>query len=243
MLAIGWGNMRNLVVHGQGVPGVDKVSNPHLDNWDIDIPPDASMFNVAFHCGSGRQFPSLVQYCQRWRVPLIQASSSLKENGDKNGKDIPLPTSPDFPLILAPNLSLLTIALQRVLPELGRMVQLLEAKSGVVEAHQASKKSTPITAHNIAVCFGLQPGDVESIRKEWIHRLLGVPEEFLGGFARHFILTEACGSRLRLIQEVDGRDTYRLGLGVLIRELVKLGDQLTDGIHEAGDIIFGPRVC
>jgi hypothetical protein len=238
LLVVGRGKMRNAII-GPGVPGVEAGGNPwDNDSWNINAEPSEHFFHVAIHCGSGRQFPKLVEYCDRWKVPLIQASSSLK---DRTGGTIPLPTSDaiSFPLIKAPNLALPVVALFRVLPELGLLMKGLKPRVHVMESHQQSKTSAPITAQKLAGYFGAPPETVISERNPEVQEFsLGVPHEHLDGHAYHYLELDVCGVKIAMSTKINGREPYILGLSVVIQKIVEIGDALKPGIHELDQLMF-----
>lgn len=223
------------------VKGVSSYGNPWGDKWNHLNKPGPG-FHIAVHCGSGKQFLDLFKHCNLWGVPLIQASSSLKESSEKDAKPIVMPDLDGikFPYIQAPNLALPVAALFRVLPAYGEMIQKINGKTSVLESHQASKKSAPITAQKILGLFGGKPEGVFSERDPVKQKLLlGVPNKHLGAHAIHMIEIDCCGMRIQLEIRIYGRQPYVEGLGILIEKIVEMGDTLKPGVHQADELLFG----
>lgn len=241
LLVVGRGKLASMILRG-GLSQVSCMGHPHDDVWNIQHKPREGYFIVAFHCGSGKQFPLLVEQCNLWNIPLIQAASSLKESSAPDAKLLPPidPSTLKFPLILAPNLALPITALLKVLPVYGKMMQAIGAETVVLESHQAAKKSAPITAQNITEYYGNKRDQVVSIRDPNIQKeLLGVPEEHLDGHAIHMINSTGCEVRVEIKTTIYGRGTYLKGLEMLIGKLYELDGELKPGIHQAEDLLFG----
>ena len=236
LMIIGRGKMADLLM-STPIAGVDFVSNVR-ENFEparMVNGPLAGTDEIIVHVGSGRLLPYVVHYCTKWNVPLIQASSSLKNSV---GEVIGIPESVDFVAINAPNLALPVAALFKILPGFGKMIQSIGGKVDVVESHQASKTSAPITAQKIAGFFGRPPEKVASIRNVDIQQHdLGVPKEFLDGHGYHYITIQSCGVLLQISTKVNGRLPYVDGLEVLIQ---KIRDQeVPNGLYELDQFLFG----
>ena len=233
---VGQGNMASLAMKANML-GWPEKGNFRECMCSIGAGPREDRLVVAFHCGSGRLFTELVAYCNKWHVPLIQASSSLKDEG---GKPITPPTEVDFPLILAPNLALPIAALLMTLPMFGVMMQKLDANTNVLESHQSTKTSAPITAWKMAGYFGTSSDTVCSIRDKTIQKmLLGIPGQYLDGHAYHQIKSTACDVEIGITMKIHGRNAYILGLEVLLRKIEQMGSSLKPGVYQAEQLIFG----
>lgn len=185
---------------------------------------------IVVHVGSGQYLKRLIAECQQCGYILIQASSGQK-----------LPDSVPIPVIDAPNLGLLILALFDVLPRLGKLAQGLGAEADVMESHQASKTSAPITAQKIAGYFGKSPESVLSLRDPMVQeQSLHVPHEYLDGHAYHFVKVAAGGIEMELSFKVHGRDPYFEGLVILAEKVLKLDAEgvLMPGIHPADQLLF-----
>ncbi len=194
------------------LPLVDKKENP-----------------IVIHVGSGRFLLDLIVECGKHGYPLVQASS---------GQMLPDSAFVPIPVINAPNLGLLILALLDVMPRLGTLTRELGAKVEVAESHQASKTSPPITAQIIAGYFGNPSESVNSIRNTGIQTTLGVPTEYLDGHAYHFINIKAHGVEAEITFKVHGRKAYFLGAVALAQKMIDMGDKLTPGIYSANKIVF-----
>src|SRR5690242_17281025 len=61
------------------------------------------------HVGSGRQLPEVVAYCRQHGAPLLQGATGVEYDPDEV----------DFPLVIAPNFSVLQIKFMHMLQEYG----------------------------------------------------------------------------------------------------------------------------
>ena len=112
----------------------------------------------------------------------------------------------DFPLVIAPNFSMLLIKFMHMLQEYGRHFQGYDI--AILESHQAAKMTTAGTAVEMARSLGLSDKDV-SVRDASVqqHELRAIyPAEFLEQHAVHLIKITDGSSVLTFRTEVMGLD-------------------------------------
>lgn len=227
------GKMARLIVEESGKLGSDEVVCYRTDGADFpkDLPEDA----IAVYVSSKERFLEVFTECRIRRLPLIQASSDI-HIPDDNQIEV------EMPVILAPNLSLPVVALMKLLPMLGQMMQSLDGATTIAESHQPSKTSAPITAQTFANWFGVPSEQVGSIRNSAIAQsFLGVPAEHVDGHAYHAIRSAALGAEISVATKIHGRQTYFKGLMAVAR---KLRDRLDDavplqpGVYQLADFMF-----
>ena len=218
-------NMASVVANGcvrHKIPHAQVEGAPFPDSF---ILPDDS---VVIYVSSKERFPSVLEECQKRELVLIVASSGIE-----------IPDGVTIPVIKAPNLALLILALFDVLPRFGQLAQILNARTLIAEAHQATKTSAPITAQTMAGWFGVAPETLGSVRSDTLAEiLLGIPTGNVGGFACHFLETVAGGVKVTIKTEILGREAYFLGLKMILAKVEELGPNLTNGIHDAHKLVF-----
>lgn len=231
---VGMGKMRDLIWTSGITTSMSNVRESLHQYRGEDLRPDE--MEIAVHVGSGRLIPDLIENCEYWKIPMIQASSSLR---DTDGEIISIPENVGFPVINAPNLALPVVALFRVLPILGDLMKDLKLSVRVLESHQASKTSTPITAQKMAGYFGAEPDIVCSIRDTVTQQtLLNVPKEHLDGHAHHYLTLESGGVEVGIQTKINGRNPYIAGLELVVKKIVEAGDSLQPGIHQLDEFMF-----
>lgn len=209
----------------------NRINHTVTQELDLSYTAFEPKETLVVHVGSGQYLSRLIAECQRCGYILIQASSGQK-----------LPEFVPIPVIDAPNLGLLILALFDVLPRLGQLTQKLGAGVDVMESHQASKTSAPITAQKIAGWFGKPPESVLSLRDPMIQeQSLHVPREHLDGHAYHFVKVAAGGIEMELSFKVHGRDPYFDGLILLANKVLELDAEgkLLAHVYSADKLIFG----
>lgn len=176
---------------------------------------------IAVHCGSGRELPDLLAWCEKHQVALVQASTGQT-----------LPAEVKTAVITTPNL---IGAIVKFIVALGWITALYpNAQIRIVESHQKEKKSVPGTAREIATAMNVPTEEIVSVREEKKQLAMGVPEEHLDGHAYHFITIEVDGMTIRLQTEVNGREPYGYGLIELGKKILELN--LAPGHYKTGDI-------
>lgn len=174
------------------------------------------------HVGSGRQLPEIVACCRQHAIPLLQGATGV----DYDHEEV------DFPLVVAPNFSLLLIKFLYLLRESGHHFQRYDIS--LVESHQAAKKTIPGTAVEMARSLGLPSSEIISVREPRVqHDELHVPAEFLDQHAVHCIKITDGSSALTFTTEVMGLDSYVTGALQVIKAL----DQLEKKKYQITDLI------
>ena len=189
--------------------------------------------SVVVYVSSKERFPSVFEECQKLKLPLIVASSGIKS--------VPKGVTLTAPVIMAPNLALLILALFDVLPRLAQLAKMIQPmEAGVMEAHQATKTSPAITAQKIAEMFGVPHDKIGHVRSDSIAQsVLGIPAEHLGGFGAHFLDVSAGGVDACVRFRTLGRVCYFNGLQVVIDAIEK--NPLAPGVYEAHKLVFPPH--
>ena len=179
--------------------------------------------SLVLHLGSGRQLSDALNFCQKNKIPFIQASSGLNAG---------LPSSLSFPYIEAPNLSLPVI---KLLWLLNRHPKLFQGYSiSIEESHQSSKTTVPATAQKFAELLNVKKDIIKSIRdphiqtKDW-----NIPEPFLSGHALHRITIKGQGAEISFGTKILGRDTYLFG----VLEILKIKNKLEPIKYSIEDLI------
>jgi 4-hydroxy-tetrahydrodipicolinate reductase len=193
--------------------------------------------SVVVYVSSKERFSSVFEECQKLKLPLIVASSGIK--------DIPegtyTVTTLTAPVIMAPNLALIIQALFDVLPRFAQLAKLVQPLSAeIAEGHQASKTSAPITAQKIADMFNVPHDQIGHVRSDSIAKsMLGIPQQFVGGFGAHFLEISAGGVDVVIRFRTLGRVCYFSGLRVVLEAMEK--NPLKPGVYEAHKLVFPPH--
>ena len=95
------------------LPQVDRALSLTVDSWDNRQQYRAFDDIAVVHVGSGRQLPEAAAYCREHAVPLLQGSTGVEYHPEKV----------EFPLVIAPNFSVLMIKFLSMLKEYGRYFQ------------------------------------------------------------------------------------------------------------------------
>jgi hypothetical protein len=181
---------------------------------------------IVVFASSRERFPAVYDRCVADGIPLIIGSSDIPEGWYSD---------PKIPVIVVPNFCLLIQAWIKAMEYFGDLKEPLNTESLLVEAHQATKKSTPSTAKRMQAA--LRAKSVESIRSDVLARaILGIPKEHLTGFACHYGLIEGDGVEIYFLTRVLGRP-YGLGYVALLSRLEQLLP-IPNGVHQADEIMF-----
>ncbi len=181
--------------------------------------------DLVVHFGSGRQLPEALEWCNRHNVPLIQGSTGQQ-----------LPSKVSILVVNAPNLALPIVKLLSIMPTIADTDTLAEMKIGIIESHQASKKSVPGTAKVMAEIFGISETEIISIRDREKQLQLGVPEEYLDGHGYHWITLEGGGVTIELSTKVNGREAYAYGAISLAKKLLLHRDDLKNRVYQLSEM-------
>lgn len=194
---------------------------------DAPFPDHLPSGTYAILVSTERRFTTVLAECERRNIPLIVATSKVF-----------IPEDLQTVVVNAPNLGLMVNALFDIMPRLGALFRALGAKCDVAEFHQATKAPGSITALKFADALGVPREAVGSGRSDALAKVfLNVPEDHVGGFARIGIIAKACGMKVNITAETDGRSAYFFGLTVILKKLIELDP--VPGRFEADEIVFG----
>ncbi len=182
---------------------------------------------VAIHVGSGRQLIPLIDLCEKHEIPIIQATTSMKN---------PMPRGRKVVIIAAPNLSLSMIRFTAAFPAFAEAIRAgMEIR--VVESHQKKKADKSATARTIVGALGLREAVIEAIRNESVQLALGVPHEHLGGHAYHDFIFTGNGVEIRVSTRITGRNGYAEGALLLAGGLAGQETTMKNGVYELKDVM------
>ena len=197
----------------QLVSELDEIS------WDVARP----RLRMVVHAGSGRLLEDLIASCQRFEIPLVQASTGLQHQ---------LPSVMKFAFVDAPNLALPIVQFLSLLHHAG---ELLQGPYDVElrESHQAAKATAAGTARVMAQALRSDPERIDSVRDPERQRELGIPSKFLDAHAAHWISIRGLGVEIAFSTKVLGHQAYGLGLAALADRI----ETLEAGSHLVTDLV------
>jgi 4-hydroxy-tetrahydrodipicolinate reductase len=223
ILLVGRGNMAaavQAVCTSRGIVRVDF-------NQDFELTTENHNRTVAIHFGSGSQLPRLIEYCERYRIPIIQGSTGLQAS---------IPNDCNTVIINAPNLSIPMIRFMTAFPAFAREIG-IGMEMGVIESHQKDKRDVSGTARAIMRSLDIPDSSIISIRDPDQQIVLGVPRDHLDGHAHHDFIFTRNGIEIKVSTRINGRETYAEGAILLAHALCDLKEPLRDGVHELRDIL------
>ena len=170
---------------------------------------------VVVHVGTGREFAALLAFCEKWDIPIIQASTGQKR----------LSRKPGVPVIECPNLGLTIIAFLNALPvfikALGRDPAVRIVSRLLTESHQSEKKTVAGTARKIARIIKIKANNIISLRKLNEQLCLGVPMHHLGRHAYHLLtLGFVDGIHIEIKTKVHGLGPYASGAAMIAYRII-----------------------
>ena len=187
--------------------------------------------HLVVYVGSKGSFQYILRECQLRNLTLIVVSSGITE------ADIPADIS--IPVILAPNLAVLIMAIFESFRCLGRLISGFASTRVIAEGHQASKTSAPSTAEKLADLFDVPHSEIGHVRNDAIATaVLGIPRDALDGFGKHYVNIELGQVRFNASFEVHGRSAYFEGLKMIIDKIEALGADLGSGVKQAQSLLF-----
>jgi len=165
---------------------------------------------IVIHAGSGRQLTECIAFCSRTKSVLIELSTGLETEK----------MSPDFPLIVCPNTSILLLKTLNMLKKFGSNIANYDIS--IVESHQSTKTTEPGTAFNIADSLRVPHNKVVSIRDPEIQQhKIGIPKEFIGRHAYHKIVIKDKSDEVTIETKVLGHNSYTNGVKTIIEACLK----------------------
>ena len=160
---------------------------------------------MILHCGSGRQIAECITFCQRTGSAFIELSTGLETEH----------FTPDFPLIICPNTSMLMLKTMAMLGQFGK--QFKDYQISITESHQSAKQTEPGTAYNLAHSLGYPVEQIISVRdKETQSVEMGIPDNFLEKHAYHKIVIRDGNDALTIETKVLGHASYADGVRQII---------------------------
>ncbi len=230
ILVCGHGNMANeLTAECTRQKNVKAIPFEERDRLVYSSPKNI----VAVHFGSGSQLLELVDFCGTIGAPIIQGSTG--------GPKMPeITENPPVIVIKAPNTALPIVKLLMLMPKLREIFDECGMVASLKESHQASKKSVPGTALEIARGLGINGNDIVSIRDPHVQETeLGVPMEFLTGHGFHFVEALGDGIKMGFYTKVYGRRVYAAGAIQIARMLISPAVQssIPPGIYLVGRLL------
>ena len=180
--------------------------NCELIPWESAFA-QASEKAFILHCGSGRQIAECIMFCQRTGSAFIELSTGLDTEH----------LTPDFPLVICPNTSMLMLKTMSMLEQFGKHFQ--DYKISITESHQSAKQTEPGTAFHIASSLRFPVEKIISVRdQETQSAEIGIPDGFLDKHAYHKIVIRDGNDALTIETKVLGHTSYAAG----VRQIVDL---------------------
>ncbi len=166
--------------------------------------------SILVHAGSGRQLNECLKFCSRTKSVFIELSTGMETEK----------ISPDFPLIICPNTSILVLKMIQFLKTFGKELQ--DYQISITESHQSTKKTE---AGTIAFATTLQmpQSQIISVRDPEIQKnQIGISEKFLNQHAHHKIEIKNGEEEVLSIQtKVLGHSPYVNGLKTIIGSILE----------------------
>ena len=209
IIIVGSGKLANNMK--TGLP--DYLNGSQIDYWENINNYEINKL-IIVHIGSGRQLPEVIEFCNKYKVPLIQGATGMdiKQNNC------------DFIFIDAPNLSLLMLKFMYMLKEYGHFFK--DYKISITESHQDTKKTVAGTAIEIANSLGVNSNEIKSIRNQDEQlNIYGITKEFLSLHAFHNISIQDKGTNITFKTLVEGHDSYINGLSKIIKCIKNLDNK------------------
>jgi 4-hydroxy-tetrahydrodipicolinate reductase len=199
ILIVGSGKLAKELLDG------DYSSQPaQWIKWDQAVTPLTEKA-IIVHAGSGHQLKECLDFCERTGSTFIELSTGL---GTEK-------ISPDFPLIICPNTSILLLKTLFALKSIAGYFR--NYIITITESHQSAKTSEPGTALAFARILNVPVENIISIRDPEIQmRGLGIPEEYLNKHAFHRIQTTDGHDTVTIETKVLGHDSYVEGVRKII---------------------------
>lgn len=208
-------NKMNIFIVGSG-----KLANSILESgmtfslgevkkWDSK-PKNFNEKSIIVHAGSGRQLKECVDFCKNTQSIFIELSTGLETEN----------MSPEFPLIICPNTSILLLKAMAMIKNFGYMFQ--DYEISIIESHQSSKKSAPGTAYNFAKSLQIANGKIKSVRDINLQKEeIKIPEEYLGKHAYHKIIITDDLDEVTIETKVLGHSSYSKGVKQILVAVLK----------------------
>jgi dihydrodipicolinate reductase len=160
---------------------------------------------LIIHGGSGRQLNECLEFCSKTKSVLIELATGLKTER----------ITPDFPLIICPNTSILLLKTLRMIKLSGAKFE--NYTISITESHQSTKSTEPGTAFHFADALKVPHEKIISVRDPQIQQnKIGIPYDFLDRHAYHKIVIKDNNDEVTIETKVLGHDSYANGVGKII---------------------------
>jgi dihydrodipicolinate reductase len=164
---------------------------------------------IVVHAGSGRQLKECFEYCSKTKSIFIELSTGLETEQ----------MTPDFPLVICPNTSVLMLKTLSILKANGS--HFADFQISLTESHQSTKKTEPGTAYAMAQWLKLPVDQIVSIRDPEIqHNKIGIPNAYLDKHAYHKIVITDGNDQITIETKVLGHDSYAKGVAKIIETVL-----------------------
>lgn len=180
---------------------------------------------MVVHAGSGRELDEVVAFCSSSGSTLLNLSTG----------DAQLPSAPDFPLVLCPNVNMPMLRFMAMVKQAARHFRGQDIR--ITESHQSTKRTRPGTAIHLATSLGVPENEIRSERDPQTQReALGIPPEHLDRHAYHEIVISDPEVQIRLETLVLGKSAYASGLAKVIE--IVAASRLQHGCHDIVDLVM-----
>lgn len=165
---------------------------------------------ILVHAGSGRQLDECWNYCTKTSSIFIELSTGLETEKK----------TPDFPLIICPNTSILVLKTLNMIKVHGSYFENYEIS--ITESHQSTKTTEPGTAYTFANSLQYPHNKITSVRDPDIQlNNIGIPQEYLSKHAYHKIVIKDGDDEVTIETKVLGHNTYVNGVKRIIEAVLK----------------------
>lgn len=180
---------------------------------------------VAIHVGSGREFKDLINFCEKSRIPVIQASTNVEYKINR-----------DILIVKAPNLSIHMI---KFISSFTSFAESISKNLNIkfIESHQSNKKDVSGTAIKISKNIRFNQRNIKSIRNEFSQIKLGIPKKNLKGHAYHEISFFNKNLEIKISTKILGREAYAQGAILLAKSLIKNRKILKNKEYQIEDVV------
>ena len=165
---------------------------------------------IVVHAGSGRQLEECIDFCSRTKSVFIELATGL---GTEKA-------TPDFPLIICPNTSILVLKALQMVKANGKHFEGYDIS--ITQSHQTTKTTEPGTAFAFADSLKFPHQRIESVRDPLIQQSkIGIPAEYLGKHAYHRILIKDGDDEVTIVTKVLGHKSYANGVKKIIEMVLQ----------------------
>lgn len=220
VIIVGNGKLANELLHGLASPVIGEILHWPAGEVTGVLPA------IVVHAGSGRELPTVIDYCARTSGILLDLSTT----------DPTLPAALTFPIVRCPNVNAEMLAFMAMVKQAAALFR--EHEITLTESHQASKTSPPGTAIYLARSLGLSEAAIRSVRDPVMQATqLAIPAANLDRHAYHEIAIRSPEVEIRLETRVLGKAAYARGLASVIDVVATM--ELAPGVHDVVDLIAG----